>query len=88
MVVGVGLGLCVCMCVYVCVKRNKAVDPKRFDCPCGEVWRAELEPDNGVLAARFQLVCDRLPEKVLEVLQKDARFVWDWERDEPVPPVE
>ena len=61
---------------------------ERFECPCGEVWRVELEPDTGVLAARFQLVRDRLPEKVLEVLQKDARFVWDWERDEPVPPVE
>ena len=47
-----------------------------------------MEPDTGVLAARFQLVDDRLPEKVLEVLQKDARIVWDWERDEPVPPVE
>lgn len=64
------------------------MDPKRVDCPCGEVWRAELEPDNGVLAARFNLVNRRLPEKVVEVLQKDARFVWDWERDAPVPPVE
>ena len=69
-------------------RRKKQVDPARGECPCGELWRAELDADDGVLAARFKLEDGRLPDKVVEVLQKDRRFNWDWTLDKPLPPRE
>jgi hypothetical protein len=58
--------------------------PERMDCPCGDPWMDALEVDGGVLASKFNLVRGKLPKKVVEVLHRDPRFVWDWEKDAPV----
>jgi len=45
-------------------RMKKAVGAEREECPCGGLWRAKVEANTGVLAARFKLQDGKLPALV------------------------